>query len=79
MDDGGFEVLATTMPRLIGLKRIFARNNACGDKGARATAMAVWGSRGLETLDMSFNPAVGVVGELRVVVAQLDDYNGIYG
>jgi hypothetical protein len=56
------------MPRLTALKRVGASGNACGDGGARAMAAAVWGARGLETLSMVGNPAVGVAvaAELRV-------------
>ena len=59
------------MPRLPALKTVYAFHNACGDGGARAMAAAVRGARGLETLSMSMNPAVGAAAaaELREAAA----------
>ena len=70
--DGGVEAFAAAMPRLTALKRVYARYNACGDGGARAMAAAVRGARGLETLYMNGNPAVGAAAaaaELREAAA----------
>ena len=63
--------LAAAMPRLTAPKAVDAHGNACGDGGARAMAAAVRGARGLETLDMRGNPAVGAAAaaELRAAAA----------
>jgi hypothetical protein len=85
--DGGFEALAVAMPRLswaghdrLGLKTVGAYCNACGDGGARAMAAAVRGARGLETLNMGENPAVGeeAAAELResAAAAGVRNYDG---
>jgi hypothetical protein len=78
--DDGFEALATAMPRLTGLKRVYAHGNACGDGGARAMAAAVRGVHGLEALQMYGNPAVGAAAaaELReaAAAAGVGEYRG---
>jgi hypothetical protein len=69
--DEGLEAFAAAMPRLTALKEVRARYNGCGDGGARAMAAAVRGARGLETLWMRGNPAVGAAAaaELREAAA----------
>ena len=78
--DEGLVAFAAAMPRLTALKTVGARGNACGDGGARAMAAAVRGARGLETLYMQRNPAVGAAAaaELRAAAAAagVRDYRG---
>jgi hypothetical protein len=71
VEDGGLVALAAAMPRLTALKYVNAQSNGCGDGGARAMAAAVRGARGLETLWMDGNAAVGAAAaaELRAAAA----------
>jgi hypothetical protein len=60
--DDGFEALARALPRLRGLRAVYASGNACGGRGAEALAAALPGAHALEHLDMRGNPWVGAVG-----------------
>ena len=60
--DAGFAALARALPRLTGLRGVYASYNACGGRGAEALAAALPGARALECLDMGENRGVGAAG-----------------